>query len=299
MWLYLGIASALFLGVYDVFKKISVNRNAVPQVLFFSTCFGALLTFPVFLLSCLLPETMASMGLYAEMPPVESHLLIIAKTVLVSVSWISAYFALKHLPISIVSPIRASAPLWTLLGAVLFLGESLERLHWVGIGITFVSYYLFSVIGKREGIAFTGNRYITLVFIATFTGSISALYDKFLLHRVAISPITLQVWFSFYLVLSTFVVWRLIRAFRPNASDRFEWRHSIALIGIFLILADYLYFRALSHRDALIAVLSVVRRSAVVVSFVFGGLLFREKNKRFKAIALLGVLVGISLLMIA
>lgn len=299
MWLYFGIASALFLGVYDIFKKISVNQNAVPQVLFYSTCFGALLTFPVFLLSGIIPETMMNIGLYADTPTFEIHLFIIAKTLLVSISWISAYFALKHLPISIVSPIRASAPLWTLIGAVLILDETLKPLHWLGISITFVSYYLFSVIGKWEGIAFTKNRSMTLVFIATFTGALSALYDKFLLHRIAIPPITLQVWFSFYLVLSTFIFWRLIQKFRPSTSSRFEWRHSIALIGIFLIIADYLYFRALSHPDALIAVLSVVRRSAVVVSFVFGGLLFKEKNKRYKAIPLFGVLFGISLLVFA
>ncbi len=299
MWLYLGIASALFLGIYDVFKKFSVDRNAVPVVLFYSTCFGALLTLPLFILSRIFPETMMRLNLFAGLPSFTAHLFIIAKTVLVSISWTTAYFALKHLPISIVSPIRASAPLWTLMGAVWFLDEALKPLHWVGIAMTFVSYYLFSIIGKREGIAFTRNRYIALVFIATLTGSLSALYDKFLLHRIAIPPFTLQVWFSFYLVISTFVIWRLIYRFRPTSAAQFEWRYSIPLIGVFLIIADFLYFRALSEKEALIAVLSVVRRSSVVLSFVVGGLLFKEKNKRYKAVPLAGVLAGITLLMIA
>ena len=297
MWLYLGISSALFLGVYDVFKKWSVKDNAVPEVLFYSTCFGAMLTLPVFVLSRFLPGTMMSAALYAGLPTASEHLCIIAKTVLVSISWISAYIALKHLPISIVSPIRASAPLWTLVGAVFFFGEALRPLHWAGILVTFISYYLFSIIGKKEGIRFSRNKHVTLVFVATLTGALSALYDKYLLHNMDIPPITLQVWFSFYLVAATGIIWGIMRR-GAAASERFEWRFSIPLIGVFLIIADYLYFRALSHPAALIAVLSVIRRSSVVISFVFGGILFKERNKRIKTIPLTGVLVGICLLLI-
>ncbi len=297
MWITLGIISALFLGVYDVFKKWSVRDNAVLAVLFLSTCFGAAMTLPVFVLSAVSPETMRSAGLFAGMPSATEHLYIIAKTFLVSASWISAYFALKHLPISIVTPIRASAPLWTLIGAVLLFGEVLRPVHWAAIGITFASYYAFSVIGKKEGIAFVRNRWMLLVFVATLTGALSALFDKYLLQRAGIPAVTLQVWFSFYLVLVNGGVWLAVRlAARPAVP--FEWRLTIPLIGVFLIIADFLYFRALSREDALIAVLSVVRRSSVAVSFLLGGLIFREKNKRKKLLPLLGVLLGIGLLVV-
>lgn len=295
MWLYLGIISALFLGIYDVFKKWSVRDNHVLMVLFLSTCFGAMMTLPVYIASQLSPAAMTAAGLYAGTPSPAEHLLIVAKTILVSASWISAFFALKHLPISIVTPIRASAPLWTLIGAVLFFGEDLRPLHWLAIGITFISYYAFSIIGKKEGIAFAKNRFVLLVLIATLTGALSALYDKYLLHRAGIPPITLQVWFSFYLVAFNGLVVLITRAITKTRRP-FEWRFTIPLIGVFLIIADFLYFRALSNEDAFIAVLSVVRRSSVVVSFVLGGLIFKEKNKRIKLIPLTGVLIGIGLL---
>lgn len=44
-------------------------------------------------------------------------------SVLVASSWICSYFAVKHLPVSLASPVRATGPVWTLLGAVLVLGE--------------------------------------------------------------------------------------------------------------------------------------------------------------------------------
>jgi transporter family protein len=297
MWLYLSIASAAFLGVYDVFKKWSVRDNAPLLVLFLSVCFGAGMTIPVFGLSIVNPEAALSIGLFCRMLTLQEHLLVLLKAMLVSVSWISAFFALKHLPISIVTPIRASAPLWTLLGAVLLFGERPAVHQWIGIGIIFFSYFAFSFVGKKEGIVFSKNRWVFLVFVATVSGAASALYDKYLLRNAGIDPVSLQVWFSFYLVgvIGGAVAW--VRAISKKSFVDFKWRYTIALIGIFLIIADYLYFRALSSEDALIAVISVIRRSSVAVSFVVGGLLFKEKNKRQKAVPLVGVLVGVALLL--
>ncbi|MBN2343404.1 MAG: EamA family transporter [Deltaproteobacteria bacterium] len=298
MWISLGILSAFFLGIYDVMKKWSLRDNAVLKVLFLSNCFAVVITVPVFLLSLAMPRMMAAAGLLASFPTFAEHGYILLKTLLVSASWISAFFALKHLPISIVSPIRASAPLWTLLGAVFLFGESLRPMHWGAIVLIFSSYYVFSLLGRQEGIHFKKNRWVFLVAIATLTGAASALYDKYLLHNLGIDRITLQVWFSFYLVLVNGTIWWVSRFLAPGA-QRFEWRYSIVFIGVFLIVADYLYFRSLSYDDALIAVLSVVRRSSVVVSFLVGGLLFKELNKRKKLIPLSGVLLGIILLVVS
>lgn len=297
MWVTLGILSALFLGVYDIMKKWSLRENAVLFVLFLSNCFALTLTLPVFVGSCFFPSVMQQVGLFSGVPTPAEHGFILIKTVLVSASWIAAFFALKHLPISIVSPIRASAPLWTLLGAVFFFGESLRVLHWIAIAVTFFSYYAFSVLGKKEGIAFTRNKWMLLVAMATITGALSALYDKYLLHNIGVNPITLQVWFSFYLVLLNGGIFA-ISLWRSTTPLQFYWRYTIVFIGLFLIIADYLYFRALHHDDALIAVLSIVRRSSVVVSFVFGGVLFKEVNKRKKLIPLLGVMIGVTLLVV-
>ena len=42
----------------------------------------------------------------------------------------------------------------------------------------------------------------------------------------------------------------------------------------------------------MVSVVSMVRRGSVIVSFMFGALLFREKNLKNKAIDLLLVLLG-------
>ncbi|MBD5304480.1 MAG: EamA family transporter, partial [Bacteroides sp.] len=47
MWVILAVVSALCLGFYDIFKKISVRDNNVLMVLMLNTVFGALYMSPV------------------------------------------------------------------------------------------------------------------------------------------------------------------------------------------------------------------------------------------------------------
>jgi transporter family protein len=50
--------------------------------------------------------------------------------------------------------------------------------------------------------------------------------------------------------------------------------------------------------ESLIAVLSVLRRSSVVISFVSGALFFGETNLRRKGFAMFGILVGVCLIIL-
>ena len=72
----------------------------------------------------------------------------------------------------------------------------------------------------------------------------------------------------------------------------FHWHWTIIFISLFLSAADFAYFYALSLDDAMISIVSMVRRGSVIVSFLFGAMVFREKNLRSKAIDLLLILIG-------
>ncbi len=298
MWIYLGIISALFLGSYDISKKHAVHQNAVLPVLFLSTIFGSFVICPAIPLSRLFPDAMQNIGFWIPALSLTAHFQIFIKACIVAISWILAYFALKHLPISIITPIRASGPLWTLLGAVFLFGEAPNFMQWVGLIVTLISYYAFSILGRLEGIEFHRNKWIFFIVLATLAGAISSLYDKYLLQNLAISPVAVQAWFSLYLV---FIIGVIVICFwfpsRQNSTP-FVWRWSIPAIGILLILADFAYFRALSYEHAMVSLLSAIRRSCVIISFIGGGLLFRELNLKSKGWALAGVLAGILLILV-
>jgi transporter family protein len=57
-------------------------------------------------------------------------------------------------------------------------------------------------------------------------------------------------------------------------------------------MADYAYFYGLSQDGVMVSVISLARRSSVVVSFLVAALLFKEKNLKSKAVDLFLVLLG-------
>ncbi|MCG6188913.1 EamA family transporter [Maribellus maritimus] len=294
MWAFAGLLSALFLGIYDIFKKTSLNGNAVMPVLFFSTLTSTALFLPVVIGSGLFPDKLAAIGLFAPSLTLTEHMQIILKSVIVVSSWILAFFAMKHLPVTIFAPIRSTGPLWTLAGALLIFQERLNGLQWVGVSLTLIFFYLFSTAGKLEGIEFRKNKWIYLIIGATILGSISGLYDKFIISRI--DRIAVQAWFSFYQVIILFPVLAVFWFPNRKNTTKFRWRWTIPLIGVTLVVADFLYFYALSLEDSMISMISALRRSSVLITFTLGALLFKEQNLKRKGIYLIGILAGILLI---
>ena len=294
MWIILGLISACFLGIYDIAKKYSLNGNAVLPVLFFATITGMAIFLPFILISAFFPDYATDKSWYIPQQTGVAHAYFFLKAIIVGTSWILAYFALKNLPITIVTPIRASSPVWTLIGAVLIFGEQFTSMQWAGMIITLGFYYVFALVGKKEGIHFTRNKWIFMIVLATFIGAGSSLYDKFLIGKY--DRLAVQAWFSVYLVVFYLPVVAFLWYPKRKKYTPFQWRNSIILIGVLLVLADFAYFYALSYTDSLVAIISSIRRSSVIVSFAVGAWMFKDKNLREKWYVLLGILVGIYLI---
>jgi len=287
VWIFLSLLSAIVLGFYDLSKKHAVADNAVLPVLFLSNLASALVWLGLMAAGRHLPPALQVSALSGT-----DHMLLFAKSALVGTSWVFSYFALKHLPVSLVGPIRATGPVWTLIGAVLLFAERPSGQQWLGIAITLVGFFSLSIAGRREGIRFHRNRWVFFIIAGTLLGACSGLYDKFLLGSGRFSPATVQAWFSFYLVIFfSPLAWGWKQQWWPRG--RFTWRWSIPCIGLLLLVADFAYFRALSDPDALVSVVSSLRRGAVLVTFIGGFVFFRELNPRAKLPGTLAVLAGI------
>lgn len=289
MWLALAFLSAALLGLYDVSKKQALRDNAVIPVLFLNTLFSSLIFLPFIILSgatSVLDGTMV----YVPTCGWEVHRYVLLKSFIVLASWLFGYFGMKHLPITIVGPINATRPVMVLLGALLIFGERLNAYQWVGVLLAMISFMLLSRSGKKEGIDFRHNRWIYFVVLASLLGAVSALYDKFLMQRF--DSMLVQSWFTVYQFFIMGVVLMVLWYPKRKQSTPFHWSWAIPLISVFLSVADFAYFTSLAQDDSLISVVSMVRRGSVIVSFLCGALLFREKNLRSKAVDLLLVLLG-------
>ena len=294
MWLSLAFLSAVLLGFYDSFKKESLEGNAVIPVLFLNTLFSSLIFLPLILLSLntsLLDGTIFKVAGWGGW---EVQKYVLLKSCIVLSSWLLGYFGMKHLPLTIVGPINATRPVMVLLGAMLFFGERLNFLQWIGVLFAVVSFFMLSRSGKKEGIDFEHNKWIYAAVGAAIIGAVSGLYDKYLMNPdgLGLDKMEVQSWYNLYqcgmMGIMLLVLWM------PNRKKTtpFHWKWSIIFISIFLCVADFVYFYALSIPGAMISIVSMVRRGSVIVSFLFGALAFKEKNLRSKAVDLALVLAG-------
>ena len=229
-------------------------------------------------------------------PIMKAHLLVILKAFIVLSSWICGYFGLKHLPLSIVGPINATRPVLVLVGATLIFGERLNPYQWAGVLLTILSVFLMSRAGKKEDIDFKSNKWIWCLAGAVIMGAISGLYDKFIMKQL--SPMFVQSWFNFYQMIIMAVICGLLWYPKRHESTPFKWRWSIPLISLFICIADFAYFTSLNDPESMISVVSLVRRSSVIVSFACAALIFKEKNLRAKAVDLALILIGMAFIWI-
>ena len=334
MWLILAFVSATFLGLYDTSKKASLKDNAVLPVLFLNTIFSTIIFLPFLIdyaggfgwfagtfldtapfdaieremqitISQPLTETACSPNaarmshnllcfnnLHFTHPELRAHLLVVLKAFIVLSSWICGYFGLKHLPLTIVGPINATRPVLVLVGAMLIFGERLNAYQWVGVVLAIASIFLMSRAGKKENIDFKSNKWIWCVGLATLMGVISGLYDKHIMR--SLNPMFVQSWFNFYQMIIMFVICAFLWYPMRHTTTPFTWRWTILLISIFICMGDFAYYTSLSDPDSLISVVSLVRRSSVIISFACAVIFFKERNLKAKILDLAILLVGMA-----
>ncbi len=268
------LGSALMLGIYDVFKKQALKNNSVLWVLLAATALSTLFLSP-----------------FLSSGPVEDHLRLVLKAVLVTTSWVSGLIGLKLLPITTVSTLKASRPFFVVLFSIVLFGEQLNGWQWAGVALALLALTLLSGASKKEGIDFSKSKGVAAMAVSILAGVASALYDKKVV--ASMDPLFLQSWCNFYItVLLALCI--LVKSLRDKENrERFKWDWMLVVIAVFITGADMLYFFALKQDGALLSVISLMRRCSVVVTFVVGAIVFKEKNLKAKSLDLAILLAGI------
>ena len=280
MWLWLTVLSALLLGTYDVAKKRALKRNGVYWILVTATGLTALYLSPfLFLRTGSLPD----------------HLSLMLKAVLVSLSWVSGLKAMKCLPLTTVSTIKASRPMFVLIFSILLFGERLNLLQWLGVAVVMTALLLSSRSKHHETDKKTSAKGITFMIVSVLSGSASALYDKHILQHL--EPLFVQSWTNIYITVLLAAVMLVQYLADRQKFEPFHWDWRIPLIAVLITASDMLYFFAVKDPDALLSVISLIRRSSVLITFLFGALMFKEGHIKDKAVDMALMMAGLALLL--
>ena len=302
MWVVLAFISALCLGFYDISKKIALRDNAVVDVLTLSVIISSLLLSVPLLLSYACPAMMQQTLFYVPTLSLKGHLLTVLKSAIVLSSWIFAYISLKHLPISVVSPMQATRPMWTLIGALLIFNERLNGLQWIGVLLAIGSILVFSFYTRHPRTPRSPrdpslNRYYLALTLAILLGACSGLYDKYLMRRFDHNAV--QVYYTFYQALMMIITWLVMRRKtiinRQSSLVQLSIKNvgAIVLISLFLVMSDNVYMLALSYPDSMIAIVSTIRRGGAVIGFAYGLLFLKEQDPLPKLLCMAGICAGL------
>ena len=273
------LGSALMLGIYDVFKKQALKNNGVLWVLLAATALSTLFLSP-----------------FLSSGPVEDHLRLVLKAVLVTTSWVSGLIGLKLLPITTVSTLKASRPFFVVLFSIVIFGEQLNGWQWAGVALALLALTLLSGASKKEGIDFSKSKGVAAMAVSILAGVASALYDKKVV--ASMDPLFLQSWCNFYITILLAICIVVKSLHDKENREKFRWDWMLVVIAVFITGADMLYFFALKQDGALLSVISLMRRCSVVVTFVVGAIVFKEKNLKAKSLDLAILLAGIACLVL-
>ena len=175
MWLWLSVFSALLLGVYDIAKKRALKRNGVYWILVGTTGLTSVFLSP-----------------FLSAGPFSDHLSLMLKAVLVSVSWVSGLKAMERLPLTTVSTIKASRPMFVVIFSIILFGERLNQWQWLGVAVVMAALFLSTRSRRHETDKENSMKGVMFMAVSVLSGAASALYDKYILQHM--EPMFVQSW---------------------------------------------------------------------------------------------------------
>lgn len=278
-WLILALTSGVVLGFFDIFKKLATRKLTVLNVLALYSMFSFLL---------LAYDYKNAFQMDFRIFPI-----ILLKAVIIYFCWILGFIAFKHLPISVVSPLKTLTPLFTILFGITLLGETLSLLQLLGFFIILAAYYIIGKNGSGEIIGFLKNKYLYLMIISTFLSSLSGLIDKIALK--SINSAQMQFWFMFLLMVFYGITFAF-SSYKEHKRIKIQFDILIIFTSLAIVVSDRLYFLAVEMPQSQISVIMPIRFISVLVSVVLGGLIFKEENIKGKLVGIGNLLFGIILI---
>lgn len=271
--------SALFLALYDLFKKISVkDKNNIYEILF-------LYTFIAFLCSLFFVREAFSINFI-------SIIYILIKSGVISLSWFFTMKAMSKLQLGIVVPFSLLGSVSTTALAFIFFDEGIGFAQIGGIVVVLIGLLFLSRLCKREKECKNDYKYLGLLVLAAFLSSVSAIIDKYLLNSISRGSVIF--WFFLFLNL----IYLIVCFFKSKKIELQTIKNNlwIAGIGVSIFLSDLFYYLAVSDSSASLSIISIIRKLSVFIGVVLGGIFLKENKLGYKILILLLMFIGLGVI---
>ena len=284
MYVFIILLSALFLGVYEIFKKISLKQSNIYEVLFFYCLSG-------FIFSCFFVGNNLNFNL-------ENSLLTLLKSGILVVNWMLVAKCMQKLNVSIVVTFGLLNSALTVLLSVFLFDESITYIHLIGFILIFIGVIAISLLGRKESVVRDEKyfRYIIYLIVAGILSVASSLFDKFLINGRGMNSKEIL----FLVMLFNTFIYGVIYFIKNKKIDykKIKSNYFMVLTGVFLVISDFSYYSSIQIEESKLSIISVLRKCSVLVATILSSIFLKEKNIIKKIVIVIFMMLGIYLIVI-
>lgn len=211
--------------------------------------------------------------------------------------WYTGEKVIKHLDITLSSPLLALSALGTVSLAALFLGERFGMLQALGIlclllgviGLEFVRH------GPKKSVRVKRVLWFWILSAIVF-GGVGGVIDKYVLKTYAIAPNNYLLLVSASQLVFTFLLGLIIR--RRVLNPLYALQHNPLLVTFIIVgtaLQRYFYINAVALGPVSLVIL--IKRSSVLWTSLIGGRFFHEKKLSSRFVCAGAICIGLILLL--
>lgn len=277
------ILYAIFIGVYNIFKKKATIHSNESVIL-------VLFTFTSFLLSFI----WIPFGIIIEIKIIG---LLAIKGFLLAFSWFCILKVLKEADITIVSITTAISSVLTFSIGIWSFNEKVTIIQLIG-AILIVSGSIFINLVSKQTSSKTNIKHLTMLLLSAIITSISSVIDKFTTSHAEFHQV--QFWFLLFVFLSSILFFTIdcLKHKKSLISKNDFKNYWIYFIGLFLFLGDMFLFLSYKCPGSQMSIISVLAKFKIIVTVLLGMIIFKEKNITKKLLISVIVLAGVILVSI-
>jgi uncharacterized membrane protein len=208
--------------------------------------------------------------------------------------------SIKISPLSLTFPLLGLTPVFSIFVAYLFLGERVSRTGVFGIMLIPVGAYLLNADLIKKGILEPIKKIYTekgsmLMILVAFIFSITSTMGKkgVLLSNPTLFPL---VYYPIFLVMYTIFISFWVKGKNLKLKLTKKYFFILALSSLSFVLAIMLHFRAISMIEA--PYMISVKRMSLLFGVLYGAIIFKEKNIRYRLLGASVMVAGILVLAI-
>lgn len=288
MWILYVSIYAFLIGFFTIYRKKAVEISNVHFTLALSSLIGFLL--------------IAWKYMEAVTLSWEYILLILVKSIIISASWTFELLAIKEAYLSVLQPISAIKVVFGFFAGILIFNEIATWSQFIGVFVVGIGIFLLNRTQKgnlfllrKEANKKKERKILIFFIISCLFSETSAIIDKFSLGTITSTQ--MQWWFMLFcsiILIIVFVIYCIKN--KKFMATKKDWKNIyIYTSAIILIVADQLLFRGLMDPNSKASIVSILKQITLIVSVIFGALIFKEKGLKnrlyFIAIILIGIII--------